>query len=119
MIYSSIALSFIQNQSESFGRMLKKWTGIQHCWIIDNSHAIVDHLKNVNNRSAGRNIITHDFTTFYTMLPHKDILDSMNNVIDLAFKNSKNKFISVYEKSGGSWSNINHMLTHSSLMLNR
>ena len=92
----SVALSVVQNQIESFCRMLKQWTGIHHCWMIDNSTAIVNHLKNVNNRSAGRNITTHDFTTLYTMLPHNDILDSMNNVIDLAFKKSKNKFISVY-----------------------
>ena len=24
--------------------MLKQWTGIHHCWMIDNSDAIVDHL---------------------------------------------------------------------------
>ena len=44
------------------------------------------------------------------MLPHTDILHSMNNVIGLAFKKSKNKFISVYEKSG-SWSNKPHANT--------
>ena len=44
------------------------------------------------------------------MLPPTDILHAMNNVIELAFKKSKNKFISVYEKSG-SWSNKPHANT--------
>ena len=48
-------------------------------------------MKNVNNRMTGKNITTHDFTTLKTMLPHSLkqiflIIDSMNNVIDLAFQ---------------------------------
>ena len=69
----------------SSNRMLKKCTGINHCWIIDNSVAIVDFLDKVNGRSSGRNITTYDFTTLYTKLSHSDILESMNIVIDLAF----------------------------------
>ena len=84
--------------------MLQKVTGINHCWIINNSMAIVDHLKTINNRSSGRNITTFDFATLYTKLAHSDILELMGIVIDLAFKKSKFKFISVYDKSS-SWSN--------------
>jgi len=100
----SLAFRVVLKQIESFGRMLKKVTGINHCWIINNSMAIVDHLKNINNRSSGRNITTFDFATLYTKLAHSDIMESMNGVIDLAFKKSKFKFISVYDKSS-SWSN--------------
>ena len=91
-------------QIESFGKMLYTCTGINHCWIINNSIPIVDYLKKVNMRGSARNITTYDFATLYTKLPHSDILESMNFVIDLAFKKSKSKFISVYNKSS-SWSN--------------
>ena len=100
----SLALGVVLKQIESFGKMLKKCTGINHYWIIDNSIAIVDYLDKVNERASGRNITTHDFTTLYTKLSHADILESMNVIIDLAFKKSKYNFISVYEKSS-SWSN--------------
>ena len=48
--------------------------------------------------------------TLYTMLPHSLtqiflIIDSMNDVIDLAFKKFKDKFILLYENSSGNWSN--------------
>ena len=84
--------------------MLHSVTGIKHCWIIDNSKAIVDYLDTLNERYSGRNITTYDFTTLYTKLAHDDILDSMNTIIDLAFKKSKYKFISVYQSSSN-WSN--------------
>ena len=99
----SLALGVIIKQIESFGNMLYKCTGVRHYWIVNNSLPIVDYIKNVNQRKAGRNIVTYDFTTLYTMLEHSDILESIYNVIDLAFKKSKYKFIAVYNKSAG-WS---------------
>jgi hypothetical protein len=100
----SLAFRIILKQIESFGKMLHRVTGIKHCWIINNSLAIVQYLDTVNERCSGRNITTYDFATLYTKLAHEDILESMNIVIDLAFKKSKFKFISVYDASS-SWSN--------------
>ena len=100
----SLALKVVLNQVKSFGNMLYNCTGVKHYWIVDNSTPIVDYLKSVNQRKAGRNIETYDFTTLYTMLEHQDILDSIYFVIDLAFKKSKYKNIAVYNKSA-SWAN--------------
>ena len=61
-------------------------------------------MKSLNDRNAGRNIVTYDFTTLYTKLEHCDILDCINFVIDLAFKKGKFKYISVYNKSAN-WCN--------------
>ena len=99
----SLAFRTILKQIESFGAMLHKVTGVKHCWIINNSLPIVDFLDKINERVAGRNITTYDFATLYTKLAHGDIVDSMDYVIDLAFKKSKHKYISVYDKSS-SWS---------------
>ena len=100
----SLALKVILKQIKSFGDMLFNCTGVKHYWIVDNSMPIVDFLKTVNQRNAGRNIETYDFTTLYTKLDHNEILESINYVIDLAFKKSKYKYVSVYAKSA-SWSN--------------
>ncbi len=81
-----------------------------NCWMITNSDAIVYHQDTINDRLAGSDITTYDFTTLYTMLPPSDILDAMENVIDVAFKKSKYKYISVYEKSS-SWSSKPHANT--------
>ena len=51
-----------------------------------------------------RNIQTFDFSTLYTNLAHKDIKDALKFSIKLAFRNSRSKFISVYEKGFG-WVN--------------
>ena len=100
----SLALRCVLKQIESFGKMLFSCTGVRHSWIINNSIPIVDYLKSINQRSSARNITTYDFSPLYTKLSHSDILECMNEVIDLAFKKSKSKFISVYNKSSA-WCN--------------
>ena len=99
----SLALGVVVKQIESFGNMLYRCTGVKHYWVVNNSMPIVNFIGHLNKRKAGRNITTYDFTTLYTMLEHSDILNSINDVIDLAFKKSKSKYIAVYNKSA-SWS---------------
>ena len=106
----SLALGMVLKQMESFGNMLYKCTGIKHYWIVNNSLPIIDYIKGINQRNAGRNITTYDFTTLYTKLEHGHILDCMSYIIDLAFKKAKAKFISVYNKSA-SWSTNPHART--------
>ena len=88
----------------SFGKMLYKCTGVKHYWVINNSSEIVEYVNKINDRRSGRNITTFDFTTLYTKLSHSDILECLDEVIDLAFKKSKYKYVSVYANSAR-WSN--------------
>ena len=105
----ALALSLVQKQIESFCNMLYRKTGINHYWVIKNCQPIIDHIEKVNFSRSARNITTFDFTTLYTFLDHVDILTSMNEVIDLAFKKAyrSTPFISVYNTCA-SWSTNPH-----------
>ena len=69
-----------------------------------NNKSILDSIEYINQHSVARNIQTFDFSTLYTNLAHQDIKDSLKFTIKLAFRNSRSKFISVYEKGFG-WVN--------------
>jgi len=79
--------------------MLLKVTGINRNWLIKNNKPIIDSLDSINENGVARNVEIFDFTTLYTNLPHSDIKVAMDSVIKLAFKNSKKKYIAVYENS--------------------
>ena len=100
----SLALGCVNSQIESFCKMLYRCTGVRHYWVIKSSMEILEYVNVINNRKSGRNITTYDFTTLYTKLEHTQILEAMFYVIDLAFKKSKQKYISVYKKAAG-WAN--------------
>ena len=46
-----------------------------------------------------RNVQTYDFTTLCTKLKHNEIKVALTSVVKLSFKQSKCKFISIYDKS--------------------
>ena len=95
----SRALTEVQNQIEKYSNMLTKCNGLNEYWVIKNSLSILERLRYLNNKRSGRNITTYDFTTLYTMLPHSEIVESMNSVIDLSFKSAKCSYIAVYSRS--------------------
>ena len=73
-------------------------------FLLLNNKPILEALEYLNENSIARNVQTFDFSTLYTNLAHKDIKDALKFTVKLAFRNSKKKFISVYEK-GFSWVN--------------
>ena len=84
--------------------MLFEVTGVNRNWVILNNKPILEALDRINETSVARNIQTFDFSTLYTNLAHKDIKEALKFTVKLAFKNSKKKFIAVYEK-GFAWVN--------------
>ena len=83
--------------------MLLKVTGLNRNCVILNNKPILEALDHINDNSVARNIQTFDISTFYTNLVHKDIKEAFKFTVKLAFRNSKKKFIAVYEKGFGSW----------------
>ena len=100
----SLALKAVYSEICRYTKMLFKVTGINRNWIILNNKPILDSIEYINQHSVARNIQTFDFSTLYTNLAHKDIKDALIFTIKLAFRNSRSKFIAVYEKGFG-WVN--------------
>ena len=100
----SLALKAVYSEICRYTKMLFKVTGINRNWVFLNNKPILDSIDYINQHSVARNIQTFDFSTLYTNLDHKDIKDALKFTIKLAFRNSRSKFISVYEKGFG-WVN--------------
>ena len=92
----TLGLKAIQYQIVNYCRMMLVLTGIKRNWIIESSAPILNCIENLKD---ARNITTYDFSTLYTNFSLKDIETAMTGVVKLAFKHSKKKFISVYNKS--------------------
>ena len=60
-------------------------TGVRKFWIVNNTTAVMEKLEEVNRSNRAESVTTHDFSTLYTTLPHKDLIDKLGKVVDLAF----------------------------------
>ena len=45
----------------------------------------------MNKNKKAKDISTYDFSTLYTKLPHDDLLDNLDKVVDFAFQGGKGK----------------------------
>ena len=60
-------------------------------WVIENSSPIIEKLTRINERKKAKDISTYDFSTLYTKLPHDDLIQNLNEIVDFAFKGGKKK----------------------------
>jgi hypothetical protein len=63
-------------------------------WSITNSDGA---LNMFNKPKSLNNLVTADFSTLFTALPHQTIQSAIENIIDICFKNANKKFLGVYQ----------------------
>jgi ubiquitin C-terminal hydrolase len=81
----ALALKCIKQQFRNYCRVIKKHSGISHFWSVDNSHEVVNKIKNIKAES----LETYDFSTLYTNLP-----------LDIIYKDLESLIIKMYRNSG-------------------
>ena len=58
------------------------------------SNPVLEKIEKINCRSNAKAILTFEFFTLYSKLPHFDLVSVLNNIIDFAFKDgNKNSLI--------------------------
>ena len=60
-------------------------------WVIQNSKPVLDRLTEINTCKKAKTISTFDFSTLYTKLPHGNLIEVMNKLIDFVFNGGRNK----------------------------
>ncbi len=89
-------LKFIKNTHKRYCDTIKKRTGVNYYWSVDNSLEVVDKINTMNNVTS---VHSFDFSTLYTNLPLDLVFSELCFIIDLHFdrfvKNG-NYFINVY-----------------------
>ena len=81
----------IFNQVQSFHKKSYFYKNYNRFWVIENSSPIIEKLTRINERKKAKDISTYDFSTLYTKLPHDDLIQNLNEIVDFAFKGGKKK----------------------------
>ena len=92
-------LKRIDNTLKFYSKSFFFQHGINPYWIIKNSTEVFKCASRFNIKLSCRNIRTYDFSTLYTNIPHSSLKKTFTEIINIAFKTSKRRFISVYSRN--------------------
>jgi hypothetical protein len=88
-------LRFLRNFLRNYCAKIQRLTGRKIFWSIDNSEQAINRIRSTKNVS---NLISADFATLFTKLPHATIKRCLVQLIDLGFNNSKKQFLATSSK---------------------
>ena len=97
-----LGLKECQKQNEIYCNALKRYTGINMFFITDNVQKIASDIQHLNSKTKAKAISTYDFTSLYTKIQHKDLINNLERYIQNAFNGAKKKgkkYLSIYAKS--------------------
>ena len=100
----SNVFKLIFGQVESFHRKAKFNSHYQKFWVLQNVDPVIEILKKINKRKNAKSISTFDFSTLYTKIPHKDLIDKLSKIITFVFEGGDAKYVNISEKGNASWS---------------
>jgi hypothetical protein len=97
------ALKLIRTHFHNYCNMIKTRTGKTLCWSINNNTNLLEFLQNGNHNN--KNMLSYDFSTLFTKLPHNVIISNMVELISKMFTNSKKTFmhVSINDKYGSTF----------------
>ena len=81
----ALALKCIKTQLKNYCAVIKKNSGFNYFWSIDNS---IEFLNKLSDIPIADSIATFDFSTLYTNLPIDSIYESLERLLLKMFKNS-------------------------------
>jgi hypothetical protein len=88
-------LRFLRNFLRNYCAKIQRLTGRRFFWSIDNSDMAINKIRCTKNIS---NLVSADFATLFTKLPHTTIKNCLMRLIDLGFNNCKKQFMAVSSK---------------------
>ena len=88
----SLALKCIKTQFKNYCAVIRRNSGLNYFWSIDNSQEFLNKLIDVDKADS---VETFDFSTLYTNLPLDKIYFSLERLIIKMFKNSGSNYILV------------------------
>ena len=99
----SAVFKLIYNQIENFHKKAKYLENYNKFWVLQNSNPIIDILNYISNKKNAKSISTYDFSTLYTKLPHKKLIEKLFALIDFVFKGGNKTYIKVSKNGKASW----------------
>ena len=88
---TSSIFKHIFNQVRNFHKKSYFYKNYNRFWVIENSSPVIDKLTRINAKRNAKDISTYDFSTLYTKLPHDDLIQNLNDIVDFVFDGGKKK----------------------------
>ena len=60
-------------------------------WVVENSKSVSDMFDQTNTKQNAKPLSAFDFSTLYTILPHKNLLKVLFHLNDFGFKGDSKK----------------------------
>ena len=90
------------NQIERYNMKCCFYSSVKTFWVIENNRDVLNSLDKINKKGKANCISTFDFSTLYTKIPHKKLIEVLNEITDVCFNGGNCDFLSV-TKSGARW----------------
>ena len=71
---------------QNYHKKSRYFSGIKSFWVIDNNINVMHSLKSLSKKKRAKQVSTFDFSTLYTKIPHKKLLEVLTEIIDFCFK---------------------------------
>ena len=88
------ALKQVKTFWENYCSVIRKNSGIECMWILKNSQ-ILTELLDTQGQMLYKYVSTWDFSTLYTNIPHKDLIDRLSKLIISVFKKTGHTYVNV------------------------
>jgi hypothetical protein len=99
---TKICKLFWESSISSYYNVKRYFSGVNHLWIAQNNHKVLESIDKINRRGNAKSISTYDFSSLYTNIPHDKLLMVLNAIVDFAFNGGTREYISV-TKSGANY----------------
>ena len=73
-------------QIKSYHKKSHYFSGIKTFWVIDNNANVINSLKSLGKKKRAKEVSTFDFSTLYTKIPHKKLLQVLTEIVEFCFK---------------------------------
>ena len=92
---TSISRLFFFREIQTYNDKCRFFTGVNTFWVVQNNKPVIDAMNGLNKRRKATSVLTFDFSTLYTKLPHNKLLMVLNSFIDFCFDGGESKYITV------------------------
>ena len=97
------AFKLLYKAVECYHHKSQYFSGINSFWVIQNNSSVIDAINKLTKRNAAKSISTFDFSTLYTNIPHDKLIQTLNFVVDFAFKGRTQSKISINNQNEARW----------------
>ena len=99
----SNAFKLIFKQVDNFHSKAKFLSNYNKFWVLQNSEPILSILRTINKKKNAKSIATYDFSTLYTKLPHRQLIDRLSDIIEFVYKGGDKSYIKIGSSGKAYW----------------